>query len=130
MSADGALTMLWGDGEFRFRLAIGQLRELQEKANAGPPELFERLRTNTWRVDDIRETLRLGLIGGGMSPTDALTKVIRYVDARPLFENVGPALNVLGAALLGVPDDQPAGKEQPERPQDGSASPSSMELEP
>ena len=109
MSADASLTMAWGDGEHRFRLAIGQLRELQEKCNAGPAEIFQRLLDRTWRVDDLREVLRLGLIGGGMKPAEALVLVKRYVDERPLLENVGPALQVLTAALVG-PEDIASGK--------------------
>lgn len=132
MSADASITELWGDGEYKFRLAIGQLRELQDKTNVGPPELFFRLGGNSWRVDDIRETIRLGLIGGGMPPVMALTKVIQYVDARPLMENVGIATRIIGAALVGDQSDQPRGKDQSEETQasSGSASPNSTEQEP
>lgn len=130
MSSDGSYTGLWADGNYRFRLAIGQLRELQEKCNAGPPEIFERLMKNTWRVDDVRETLRLGLIGGGTPPSQALALVIRYVDMRPWMENVPAALEVMGAALVGDPNDQP-GKTQlgEQNEKDCSSSPSSTELE-
>jgi hypothetical protein len=124
MSAhDGSLVIPWADGEYRFRLPIGQLRELQEKCKAGPPEVFFRLQANVWRVDDIRETIRLGLIGGGMQPTQALSLVTRYVDARPLMENYEPAMQIIGTALLGAVDDQPRGKGAPEESLDGSASP-------
>lgn len=105
MSGSAKVTFTWGDGEHCFRLAIGGLRELQEKCNAGPAQIYTRLGDGTWRVDDIRETLRIGLIGGGMNPTDAHVLVSRYVDARPLAENIFPAMTVVGAALLGVPDD-------------------------
>jgi hypothetical protein len=132
MSMDGSVTRPWADMEqCRFKLGIGQLRELQEKTNSGPPEVFNRLGNHTWRVDDIRETIRLGLIGGGqVPPLDALAKVVRYVDNRPLMENAGIALSIIGAALIGDPMDQPeAGKESPEKTS-GSASPNSMGLEP
>jgi len=127
MSGSGAVDIVWADGEHRFRLPIGLLRELQDKTDAGPAQVFERLRLGTWRVDEIRETIRLGLIGGGMAPLDALTLVVRYVDARPLLESVNVAFAILAAALIGVPDDQP-GKRNPEREQqakDGSPSPES-----
>ena len=61
-------------------------------------------------MDDLRETIRLGLIGGGMDPLDALVLVKRYVDDRPLMENVLPAWRILSAALMGPEDDAP-GKE-------------------
>ena len=50
-----------------FRLRIGELRELEDKRNAGSFELYRRLGDGTCRFDDIRETLRLGLIGGGVA---------------------------------------------------------------
>lgn len=108
MAASARITLLWGDGDRTFRLAIGQLRELQDKCDAGPAEILGRLSNGTWRVDDIRETLRLGLIGGGATPTDALVLVARYVDSRPLMENVMPAQAVLLAAIVG--EEDPPGK--------------------
>lgn len=59
-----------------------------------------------WRVDDVRETIRLGLIGAGATPTEASIVVGRYVDERPLVENVGIAGAVLMHALVGEPDDK------------------------
>lgn len=105
MDGSAKVSFDWGDGEQTFRLTIGGLRELQAKCDAGPARIHARLADGSWRVDDIRETLRLGLIGGGLAPTDALIKVRRYVDERPLYENVLPAVVVLGAALSGAPGD-------------------------
>lgn len=114
MSTNGSISFVWGDGEeHKFRLAIGQLRELQEKCAAGPRTIFDRLCTGGWYVDDIRETLRLGLIGGGKTPIEAMVLVKRYVDDRPLQENVMPAMSVIMAAVVGSPDDQ-VGKEPAE----------------
>lgn len=106
---DSKIEVAWGDGEHVFRLALGQLRELQDKCKVGPAELAERLSTGRWFVDDIREPIRLGLIGGGMTPVDALALVKRYVDERPLAENVLTAQAIVMAVLYGVPDD-PVGK--------------------
>lgn len=124
MSADGGVTMVWADGEHRFRLAIGQLRELQEKTGVGPQRLYERIFTGDWHVDDLRETIRLGLIGGGAKPTDAVKLVERYVDGRPLNESRVPAQVILVAALSGVPDDV-VGKAEPE-----NAAPEATVMEP
>lgn len=131
MSADAKTTFVWGDAEHTFRLAIGQLRELQDKTGAGPFSLLRRLMDGDWRVDDLREVLRLGLIGGGLKPPEALALVQRYVDARPLMENWQPAQAILAAALYGDPGD-PVGKAGPEETATtgGSASPSSMDPEP
>ena len=107
MSANGSITFDWADGEHTFRLAIGHLRELQDKTSAGPMQILQRLSDSSWRVDDIRETLRLGLIGGGMTPMDALILTKRYVDdyGHNLIENAKAAQNVIFAALVGVKDD-------------------------
>lgn len=106
MSRHGDVTLVWADGEYTFRLAIAQLRELQEKCDAGPLELYRRMLIGNWRLDDIRETIRLGLIGGGqVPPAAALKLVIRYVDDRPLLESAEIARVILGVILLPVEDD-------------------------
>lgn len=132
MSSDASITLAWADGDYRFRLPIGQLRELQEKCDAGPMVILDRLRVGKWLVDDIRESIRLGLIGGGMKPLDALVLVKRYVDERPLAENVVHATAVLLAAVMGVPGD-PVGKLQAEKTEteatDALSSPLSTEPE-
>lgn len=114
-SRDGSLTFLWGDREHRFCLPIGQLIELEEKCNAGAPEIFQRLIEKKWKVTDLREILRLGLVGGGgVSPVDANVLLKRYFDdpARPLIQHVEPAVNILFTALMG-PVDEPMGKGEP-----------------
>lgn len=124
MSADGSVSITWADGEYRFRLAIGQLRELQESVNKwrvkvglpaiGPMSLARLFESGDAWPDDVREVIRLGLIGGGSTPMDALALVKRYVDDQPL---VGPTLIarlVLLAALVGAQDD-PVGKGEPEK---------------
>lgn len=127
----GSVRFDFGDGEHTFRLAIGQLRELQDKTGVGPATLLDRITTRSWRVDDIRETIRLGLIGGGMDPLDALGLVRRYVDERPIAENVDPAFRVLMAALVGPEDDKPgngaAENQTPETPSSGSPSSTGQE---
>jgi hypothetical protein len=143
------LTQEFGGVERQFRLGIGELRQLQEKCNAGPATILARLMTcqpqaagmkrpipkdyelaesdpdfvadfnlysllrmigNDWNVDDVRETIRLGLIGGGATPTDASLAVARYVDvAADWPSNIGVASAILIDALLGSSND-PVGK--------------------
>ena len=67
-----------------------------------------------WRVADVRETIRLGLIGAGMAPTDAFIAVSRYVDQTdkfPLIDNVGIAAGILHHALTAPAGEDP-GKAQ------------------
>lgn len=134
------LSIVWGDGEHKFRLPLGQIRELQEKCGAGPATILTRLiapqadllkfpkpdkddfegmalqsviRTlrGDWRIDDVRETIRLGLIGGGATPSEAHKLVVRYVDERPPLESIGVAAEILMRALMGNTDD-PVGKQE------------------
>lgn len=107
MSRDARIDLDWADGAHVFRLAWAQLGELQDKCDAGPYMILKRLEDGSWRIEDVSNVIRLGLIGGGMPPAEALKLVRRYVEARPPMENVIPAHVIMTAALLGAPDDAP-----------------------
>lgn len=126
---DARVTLTWGDGEHTFRLPIAQLLELQEKTDAGPLELFLRIHSGRWRVQDLRETIRLGLVGGGMKPAEAVALVRRYVDDRPLAESVPVALEVIQAAIAG-PEDAAPGKAGAAMETGASPPPPSMDAAP
>jgi hypothetical protein len=137
MSRSATITMTWADGEHVFRLAWGQIVELQEKTGCGPQHLFSRIANGSWMAGDLSETIRLGLIGGGMEPLKALQLTRSYVQERPLLENQAPALAILGAALSGVETEDWPGKAAPGEmtahdpsPSDGSTSPGSTEPQP
>lgn len=95
----------WAGGEHSFLLTIDLLRALQDKCDAGPPVVLQRLATNAWRVDDVIQPIRLGLEGGGMDKMKARELVRRHVEDRPLTESVMTAQAVLLAALFGAEDD-------------------------
>lgn len=99
----------WADGHYDFALPIAQLEELQTICDAGPVVIAQRLEHSLWTSKEVYHTLRLGLIGGGMTPVDALRKTKLYVLERPWLENVMPALAVMQAVLVGKPDE-PVGK--------------------
>lgn len=124
MSRSGGVDITWGDGEHKFRLAIGQLRDLEEKTKVGPFELFEKLRTNRWRVDDLAHVIRVGLVGGGMPTPQAVDLVTRHIDEWPLVESALVAQAVMLAALVGSQDD-PAGKQAAAGAESAGASPAS-----
>lgn len=136
MSRDASCTMDWADGTYVFRLPYGQIAELQEKTGCGPQFLLSRLVDGTWKIDDLRETIRLGLIGGGTEPLKALHLVRAYVEGRPLLDSVLPARAILTAALVGVEGEawpgkkQPGGNKAPDPSTDGSISPGSTEPQP
>lgn len=116
MSADGSVTLVWGDGENKFRFAIGQFRELQEKVNTrriaigasavGPMALLATLRAQDAWPDDVRDVLRIGLVGAGMPIKDAHRKLVTYFDSSPPLSHMLTAYAVLFAGLVGVPDEE------------------------
>lgn len=115
MGRSAAIDLDWADGTFPFALRWGELAELQEKTDAGPYVVLHRLHSHQWRVEDISNVIRLGLIGGGMTPSEAIKKVRFYVEARPPLENHAFAIAILSAGLLGAPDE-PVGEPQAPTP--------------
>lgn len=109
MSRDGAIDLQWAGDERRFRLAIDELLALQDKRDAGPQELANRFRLQTWRVQDVQETLRLGLIGAGCEPKMAQRLVEEQARPGRLAESAMVAFAVLIAAIQGDEED-PVGK--------------------
>jgi hypothetical protein len=102
------LTLFFGDGEHRFAMRIGELIELDQKFQIGPMVMMQGFLDGSWRVEWVREVLRIGLIGGGMLPSRASDVVKRYVDEVPdWLENSKKALAVLGAAMTGFEAEQP-----------------------
>lgn len=112
MSADGSIKIVWGGEERRFRLAIGQLQELQETINRnrgahpiGPWSLLQLVMKGDAWPDDLREVLRLGLLGGGTKQHLVPGLLKRYFDEAPLLWSCVPALQILKAALMGDESD-------------------------
>ncbi len=105
MSRTAEVVLAFGGEDRAFRLNIGRLRALQEKVDAGPMELIQRFAAGTWRVDDIRETLLQGLVGGGMSSADATRLMKTDFDDLPFQQFVQVAQVVLLATLMGAPDE-------------------------
>lgn len=129
MSRHGAIETDFGDGTYTFRLGLDQIEELERKRDLGIFQIVTRLapETRQAKLSDIMEVIRLGLIGGGMPPVDALVKVRTYVDQRPLDENRDIAYMICLAGLMRVHSselEQPSG--EPEAAETtGSTSPPS-----
>lgn len=134
MSRDASIEFEWADGTYRFALPIAQLKSLQEKCDAGPSWIYARIEAGMWKAEDLIETIRWGLIGGGKTPDEARKLVQVWVERRPLWESVIPAQKILAAAVAG-PEDEPLKKaegattetESGRSPTESSASPLSLE---
>jgi len=118
----------WVGGEHEFALKIGQLRALQKACDAGPEEVLTRIWSGSWRVDDLLEVIRLGLIGGGeIDAKDAGTMVSALFEKHPVLMFKPVAQAILMDALIGDTDD-PVGEDQGAlNPQENGNSAKSME---
>ncbi|MEN6535651.1 MAG: gene transfer agent family protein [Bryobacteraceae bacterium] len=106
MSAPGTRQIVWANGEDTFCIAkVGLILDLEDKCHAGFAVIMARLENGAWGLNDVREPIRLGLIGGGMKPEAAMAAVRRHVDENPLAHSVLVAYEIVKAAMFGVPDD-------------------------
>jgi hypothetical protein len=101
----GKVTAHFAEGKRVLQLRIGELITLQEIRKSGPFAMLTRFREGTWLVQDIIETVRLGLIGGGMPYEEAQTFVERIIICGYIMEHLPTAMTVIYAALSGVPED-------------------------
>ncbi len=89
--------------EKAFELSAAMLLELEHVTGTGIGTLAQRVLTGAFRAADVRETIRLGLLGAGTSPEEAAALVAVYVDGRPVYETYGLAVDILNRALFGQP---------------------------
>lgn len=101
--SDTAFTHFLGEGEQRFCLTPKLIPELERATEAGVGTLFKRLADGHFRFAEITQTIRLGLIGGGMSPENAAHLCTVYVEDRPLSETYPIALSILERLWFGAP---------------------------
>jgi len=103
-SRHAAIEAEFGDGTYTFRLGLDEIEELERRRDLSLFALARRLspQMRDARLADISETLRCGLIGGGMAPVAAMALVRRHVDERPVEENRDVAYAVVLAGLTRV----------------------------
>lgn len=101
----GKLTEFVGNDDYPLQLRIGELRALQAEVGVGPSALLNRLQFGEWTVDDVIETIRLALIGGGMSQKDAKKLVTHYITDGYLVDYSLVALRCMFATMHGNPED-------------------------
>lgn len=83
---------------------IGTIEALERACNAGMGEILIRLETVTFRHADIRETIRLALMGAGMTEPDATRLVVENIDGRPVAPQLELAIAIMSAYAHGVAD--------------------------
>ncbi|WP_180982422.1 gene transfer agent family protein [Methylocella silvestris] len=114
-----------GGRDYRFQLRLGEMRELERLCNAGIGAIWRRMAMLEFRVDDLRETIRLGLIGGG-TPEPEAEAIVRFsIDARPVNDYFDLALAIIKAMFEGVRPKKPDGTDQSGVPETSAPSMSS-----
>lgn len=117
----GQFSTDWADGTYTFRLGLAELEELERRFDRSIFVIATRLGERQATSSEIREVLRIGLIGGGeTSAADALALVRRYVDERPLEESRDVAYAIALASLLRLSPEEIETSEQ-ERPGEADA---------
>lgn len=110
MNTSAEVVLKWADGEYVFRLRIKEIDELQRVCNAGFGEIAQRVMSGVPYYRDVYDTIRLGLIGGGMPAVKALQMVQTYVEDRPFADPRDPcsplkmAIAILQAKFFGLSD--------------------------
>jgi hypothetical protein len=115
MSANGTRLIAWAGGEDLFCLSkAGQIFDLEDKCGAGISTIMARLESGSWHFNDVRETIRLGLIGGGATPERAMAAIKNHVDPPNAFApSVLVAYEIVKSVIFGFPEDDPVGKTVP-----------------
>lgn len=85
----------FGDAEHSFALTPWAVEELERIAGTGIGVLCLRVPHGDFRMVEIVETIRLALIGGGMTPESAAQLVETYAKPRPLAETYDLAVCIL-----------------------------------
>ena len=125
----------FADGDYLFKLPLKRLAELEDKCGAGIGAIYKRLALHEYSNTDIREIVRLGLIGGGLTGLEAAKLIERYVDdVMPRDALYDLAKAVFAACMHGYspPEDQkkPAGKRKAAKETPGSTSRRQSAMEP
>jgi hypothetical protein len=105
MSRDGSCQIAFNGKRTMFTLAWRELMKIQEACDAGPYVVLDRLLSGRWLLQDISEVIKWGLIGGGMPQAEALKLVEKEVEGRRPLENLIIAQTILGAGLVGSPEE-------------------------
>ncbi|MDE4173659.1 gene transfer agent family protein [Phaeobacter sp. PT47_59] len=101
-------TAFFGDGEHTFALTDDMIAELERIADLGIGTLYLRTVKSQFRLTDLIEIIRLGLIGGGTSPARAAQLVDTYARNQPIDDLFPLAFDILDARWGGVADDEAA----------------------
>ncbi len=96
------VTSEWAGKERLFRLAFGDVLDLEQACESGIGPIYARLISGQFKLGDIWHTLRLGLIGGGMEALRAKALLVDQFDRRPYVDHAALAAEIILALMTGV----------------------------
>jgi hypothetical protein len=96
----------FGTAEHPFCLTDDMVTELERITDIGIGAFYQRVIAMHFKAADLAEIIRLGLVGAGMHPQQALTLTDTYARNRPMSETFPLALDILDARWNGT--DVPA----------------------
>ena len=111
----------WADGKYLFALKGAQIEELQRKCGKGVAAIAQDVFNDRYSYADLKETIRLGLVGGGTDPVEAVRLVEAYVEGMALAPpkthkgTLDVARAVLSALFFGM-EEYVDEDEEPEDP--------------
>ncbi|WP_170344483.1 gene transfer agent family protein [Ruegeria atlantica] len=97
-------TAFFGDGEYTFALTDDMITELERIADLGIGAFYMRAVNMQFKLADLIEIIRLGLIGGGTKPERAAQLTDTYARNTPIDDLYPLALDILDARWGGKPD--------------------------
>lgn len=124
-SRSAKIRAIIGNDYYDLAMKIDQLIEFQDRCGVGPLFAMRRMvernsmyeTVGDFRVEYVLETIRLGLVGGGMNPIEAVKLTDKYVRQGFIMDYLEVAAHTLYAALHG-PEEEPVpeaeGKADPE----------------
>lgn len=95
-------TAFFGDGEHTFALTDDMITELERITDLGIGALYLRTVNMQFKLADLVEVIRLGLIGGDITPEQAMQLTDTYARNRPVDELFPLALDILDARWGGA----------------------------
>lgn len=129
------IDLAFADGEYRFALGLAQINELQNKCGAGIGAIYARVLQGrvaadptvghagyaAYRIEDLRETVRQGLIGGAQGIVDGQDVTVSAMRANQLLETyldpmpIGEQWNLAAAILYAKIDGYAPAQEEADK---------------
>lgn len=100
-SLSARVDLAWGPGDYSFALPAKQIEELEHLCKEGIGRICMRVFSKVdYSYVHLRETIRLGLIGGGLAPVEARRLVETYVDGQPIDPTDDPSSTLKTASAI------------------------------